>query len=56
MGDEKTVTVKIYLEEDLRAKFKAACAMKRVSMNQVLVEFIETWMKENTDTAADQGK
>jgi hypothetical protein len=48
MGDEKTVTIKIYLDESLRAEFKSACALKRLSMNQVIVEFIEGWLKENS--------
>lgn len=58
MGDEKTVTIKIYLEEDLRAQFKSACALKRLSMNQVLVDFIEGWLKENAsaDTDSSTGK
>ena len=50
MGGEKNVTIKIYLEEDLRAQFKSACALKRLSMNQVLVDLIEEWLKENADT------
>jgi len=48
MGDEKTVTIKIYLDESLRAEFKSACALRRLSMNQVIVEFIEGWLKENS--------
>lgn len=50
MGEKKDVTIKIYLEEDLRAQFKSACALKRLSMNQVLVDFIENWLKENADS------
>ncbi|MEG4841857.1 plasmid partition protein ParG [Microcoleus sp. B9-D4] len=43
----KTVSVKIYLPEETRAKFKASCAMRSLSMNEVLLEYIETWLQEN---------
>ena len=41
------VSVKIYLPEETRAKFKASCAMRSLSMNEVLLEYIETWLEEH---------
>ena len=44
---EKSARLSIYISEDLRTKFKMACTAKQTSMNQVLVDFIEEWAKEN---------
>jgi len=41
------VSVKIYLPEDLRARFKSACALQKVSMNQILLDFVEDWTNNN---------
>ena len=43
MNETKQVSVKIYLPEDLRARFKSACALQKVSMNQVLLDFVAEW-------------
>lgn len=45
--EEKPVRVSIYLSEDMRARFKSACALHKKSMNEVLVEFIEEYLAEN---------
>ncbi len=45
--EQKVVRVSIYLAEETRARFKSACALHRKSMNEVLVEFIEEYLKEN---------
>ncbi|MDZ8083359.1 MAG: plasmid partition protein ParG [Nostoc sp. DcaGUA01] len=45
--EEKPVRVSIYLSEDVRARFKSACALHKKSMNEVLVEFIEEYLAEN---------
>jgi hypothetical protein len=57
------VSVKIYLPEDLRARFKSACALQKVSMNQVLLDFVEEWTSKNdnpltshTSTKGSSGK
>lgn len=42
----KLVTYKMFMRESLRAKFKSLCALKQVSMNEVLVELVENWIKE----------
>lgn len=50
--EEKPVRVSIYLSEDVRARFKSACALHKKSMNEVLVEFIEDYLKENESSAS----
>lgn len=45
--EEKQVTYKMFLPETLRARFKSICALKQVSMNQVLIDLVENWVKEN---------
>lgn len=45
--EEKPVRVSIYLSEDVRARFKSACALHKKSMNEVLVDFIEEYLDEN---------
>lgn len=47
MTEEKQVTYKMFLPETLRARFKSICALKQVSMNQVLIDLVENWIKEN---------
>lgn len=47
MTENKTVSVKIYLPEDLRARFKSACALQKISMNEVLLDFVEEWIAKN---------
>jgi hypothetical protein len=54
--DVKNVKVSIYMSEDLRARFKSACALHRKSMNEVLVEFIEDYLEENERPAPKKDK
>jgi hypothetical protein len=37
----------IYIPEELRTRFKIACAAEQTSMNQVLADFIEQWTDEH---------
>lgn len=56
------MSVKIYLPEDLRARFKSACALQKVSMNQILLDFVEDWTTNNEkpkqppDSGSGKGK
>jgi hypothetical protein len=45
--EEKTVRVSIYLSDDKRAQFKSACALHKKSMNEVLAEFIDEYLRQN---------
>jgi hypothetical protein len=47
LSESKQVSVKIYLSENLRARFKSACALQKVSMNQILLDFVEDWTTNN---------
>ncbi len=47
MAEDKTVKLSMYLPEQLRLRFKLACTAKQVSMNQVLLDFVESWTDEN---------
>jgi hypothetical protein len=51
LTEEKPVRVSIYLSEDVRARFKSACALHKKSMNEVLVEFIEEYLAENEQSS-----
>ena len=46
-SEDKLVRLSVYVSEDKRAKFKAACAIKKVSMNQVISDFLDEWLEEN---------
>jgi len=45
--EEKQVTYKMFLPESLRAKFKSVCALRGISMNEVLLELVEKWVTEH---------
>lgn len=39
-------SIKVVIPEELKTKFKTLCTSKRITMNDVLAEFIENWVKE----------
>jgi hypothetical protein len=43
---DKLVRLSVYVSEDKRAKFKAACAIRKISMNQVISDFLDEWLDE----------
>ncbi|MBG1264147.1 ParG [Nostoc sp. BAE] len=45
----------MFLPESMRARFKSICALKQVSMNEVLVELVENWIKES-ESKSDRDK
>ena len=47
MSEEKQVTYKMFLPESLRARFKSVCALKGISMNEILLNLVEKWVTEN---------
>lgn len=53
--DDKDVTVKIYLTSDLRARFKAKCALQEKSMNEVLLKFIHDFIDDSLDDSPTKG-
>ncbi|MBL1179080.1 plasmid partition protein ParG [Pantanalinema sp. GBBB05] len=40
-------SIKVVIPEDLKGRFKSLCALRHVTMNDVLSDFIEQWVKEN---------
>jgi hypothetical protein len=54
LSETKQVSVKIYLPEDLRARFKSACALQKVSMNQILLDFVEEWTTQHEQPPAPE--
>ena len=45
--EENLVRLAVYVSEEKRARFKAMCAIQRISMNQVIGDFLDKWLKEN---------
>ncbi|NES21911.1 MAG: hypothetical protein F6K41_24050 [Symploca sp. SIO3E6] len=37
----------VYIPEDKRARFKSVCAIKKISMNQVVSDLLDEWLKKN---------
>jgi hypothetical protein len=57
INDEaKNVKLSIYLPEDTRARFKSACALHRKSMNEILVDFIDDFLKQNEPSVKTEDK
>ena len=56
VSEEKQVSYKMFLSEQLRAKFKSLCALEGVSMNQVLVELVEKWVHEKEEIHRNKDK
>ena len=54
---DKLVRLSVYVSEDKRAKFKAACAIRKISMNQVISDFLDEWLDEKEPpTSGSSGK
>jgi hypothetical protein len=45
-SEEKTVAIRVLMEPDLRARFKSQCALQQTSMNEVVTQLIEQWLKD----------
>ena len=50
---DKLVRLSVYVSEDKRAKFKAACAIRKISMNQVISDFLDEWLDEKEAVTSD---
>jgi metal-responsive CopG/Arc/MetJ family transcriptional regulator len=46
MNESKTVAIRVELPDDLRNQFKSAVAREGKNMRDVLLEFIERYVKE----------
>ncbi len=47
MEKEEPVFVRARVSQNIRARFKAACALQGRGINDVLNELIEEWLKNN---------
>lgn len=47
MDEEKPVFVRARVPQNIRARFKAACALQGKGINDVLNELIEKWLEDN---------
>jgi ParG len=45
MSEGKPVAIRVSMPEDVRARFKAKCALEGVSMNDQVVKLIEQWVQ-----------
>ncbi|MEO0989105.1 MAG: plasmid partition protein ParG [Cyanobacteria bacterium J06639_14] len=46
---DKIVAIRVQMPNTLRAKFKAQCALRGQSMNEVVIELVEQWLSEHED-------
>jgi len=46
MSEEKQVTYRMFMPESMRSKFKSLCALKQVSMNEILIDLVSKWIQE----------
>lgn len=53
MSEEKTVSIRVQMPDSLRAKFKAECALKGETMNDVVVSLIEQWLQKKPKTGGE---
>ena len=47
-------TMKIVIPEDLKRRFKSACAAQDVTMSDVAVELVEKWLKQQESQRTDE--
>jgi metal-responsive CopG/Arc/MetJ family transcriptional regulator len=45
--DDKTISLRIFMQESLRNTFKAVCAKQGKNMSEVVTEFIEEYIAKN---------
>ncbi len=53
---EKTVFVRGRVDESVRSRFKAMCALKNRTMDSVMEELILKWLEENEKHQKDQAQ
>jgi hypothetical protein len=45
-SEGKTVSLRVFMPEDLRTVFKSECVLENVSMSEKTVELIREWLVE----------
>ncbi len=46
MSDEKLVTVRAFMPPEVRSSFKSICVKQGVTMNDVIVAFVEDYIRK----------
>ena len=46
MAEDKTVSLRIPINEDIRARFKSRCAIEKTPMADKVVQLIQEWLEE----------
>ena len=54
-NEDKTVSLRIFMPEDVRTKFKSECVLDGVSMSEKAVELIQQWLQEKTQSKQKTG-
>ena len=44
--EDKTVSLRIPINEDIRARFKSRCAIEKTPMADKVVQLIQEWLEE----------
>lgn len=47
MNKDHPVSLKVSIPESLRSQFKAACALKKITMNEALICLIRDWLEDS---------
>jgi hypothetical protein len=54
-NEDKTVSLRIFMPEDVRTKFKSECVLEGISMSEKAVELIQQWLQEKTQSKQKTG-
>lgn len=47
MSKEDLVAIRVFMPSELRDTFKVLCTLKRSTMNQAIVDFVEEYVEQN---------
>ena len=56
MSEEQPVTLKISIPDSLRAQFKSACALQKLTMNETVLALIRDWLKDSKSSGIESKK
>lgn len=55
-SQEGMSSIKVVIPEDLKGRFKSLCALRHVTMNDVLSDFVEQWVNENENPSQPEDR
>jgi hypothetical protein len=56
MSKEGLVAIRVFMPTELRETFKTLCALKKSTMNGVIVDLVEDYVEQNKALLPDEGK